>query len=99
MGLQKGQTNNRAGKPRGAKNKVGKGLREKITLFLEGNWPDMEVNFLLLEPKDKIAFFTKLLNYAIPTLQSIQQNTILENKINKLSEAQLEKMIDQILKS
>lgn len=38
MGQRKGQTGNPAGKPKGAKNKIGVELKDKMKSFLEGNF-------------------------------------------------------------
>jgi hypothetical protein len=71
MGLHKGQTNNPAGKPIGAKNKIGCELREMISEFLESNFQKVQQDFEELAPKDRAKVFCDLLQYSIPKLQSI----------------------------
>ncbi len=99
MGLKKGQTNNPAGRTQGIPNKATKGMRERITAFLSDNWGDMSEEFKKLDAKDKFQFYTKLLSFSIPTLQAVQQNTILESKLDVLTEAQLDKLISQLIEN
>lgn len=57
----------------------------------------MSEEFNQLDAKDKFQFYTKLLSFAIPTLQSVRQSTIIESKIDTLTEQQLDLLINQIL--
>jgi hypothetical protein len=74
MGLNPGQTNNYKGRPKGTKNKAGRDLRERISAFLSDNWQAMEEEFNKLEPKDKLIFYEKLMQYGLPKLQSISHD-------------------------
>ena len=77
MGLQKGQTNNKNGRAKGSQNKVTKDLRVWVTDFLNENLEQVQKDFKVLEPKERILFFEKLLKYSLPTLQA---TTITESK-------------------
>ena len=69
MGLSKGaKGNNPAGRPKGSKNKGTKELRQRINTFLSDNWEDLLSDFKKLEPKDKLAFYEKLLQYGLPKM-------------------------------
>jgi len=71
MGLNKGHTNNPNGRPNGAKSKVTAGLRKRINDFLNDNWDNLEYDFAQLEPKERVNFYEKLLQYGLPRMQSI----------------------------
>jgi len=70
MGLPKGRTNNKEGRPPGAVNKLSKEMRENITDFLQDNWVDVVKEFKKLKGKDKLLFYRDLLPYVIPKLQA-----------------------------
>ena len=95
----KGKTNNPNGRPKGSKNKITKDLRLAVKSFLDSNWDDMQKSYKKLHPKDKLTFYEKLLSYALPKLQSIDANVMFADKLEQLTEAQLNILIDQILNS
>lgn len=87
------------GRPKGSKNKVTKDLRLAVKSFLDANWNDMQKSYKKLEPKDKLTFYEKLLSYALPKLQSIDHSVMLTDKLEALTEAQLNILIENILNS
>jgi hypothetical protein len=95
MGLPKGRTNNLNGRKKGSKNKVTADLRAAITEFLQGNFAMVETNFKSLQPGQQIKFYIDLLGYAIPKLQ----NTTLQSDLDRLTDDQLQKLADQIIKN
>lgn len=97
MGLPKGKTNNKAGRPKGSKSKVTLSLRAQINDFLAGNFDKFKRDLELLEPRDRINAYIKLLSFGIPTLQSVDSKAEITTKLEKLNVDQLEKMIDEIL--
>ena len=54
------------GRTAGTPNKVTTDLREVVKKLLEDNIDTVKADFALLEPKDRITMFEKLLQYAIP---------------------------------
>lgn len=93
MGLHKGQTNNPAGRPKGKPNKITADLRTRINDFLNENWDTLQKDFEKLEPKDRLQFYEKLLQYGLPKLQSTEITTELE----RLTDEQLDYMVETIL--
>lgn len=92
MPQKKGQTGNPNGRPKGAKNKVTAELKERVKYFIESNLELIEADFKVLEPKERVNFYTQLLKFAIPTkheaeIQPIQPSVIhhyIDNKAIKL---------------
>jgi hypothetical protein len=81
MGLPKGRTNNKAGRPIGSTNKDVKELREFISEFISGNLSTIQQDFDKLEsPKDRLMFIERLFQYTLPKLQaqSIEVGTPIE---------------------
>jgi len=88
MPFEKGVSVNTLGRPMGARGK--NNLREFITDFLEENTDRIKKDFELLEPKDRIVLFEKLLKYSLPTLQA----TSLSTNLDKLSDIELDTIIE-----
>jgi len=68
MGLPKGRTNNKNGRPKGSVNKLNAKLREGITEFLCGEFKNIEVIIKKLPPRDRVKAFCDLLQYGLPKL-------------------------------
>ena len=94
MGLKKGQTNNRKGRPKGTQNKVTTDLRQSVTSFLDNNWPQVQAEFDQLEAKEKLAFLERLLKFALPSLQAVQLDADID--LNKMDDGQLDLIINKI---
>ena len=90
MPFKKGISGNNLGRPIGARGK--NNLREFITEFLEENTERIKKDFELLEPKDRIVLFEKLLKYSLPTLQA----TTLSTNLDKLSDIELDTIIEEL---
>lgn len=75
MGLPKGRTNNAKGRPQGSTNKDTKELRELLTGFIENNWNTIQTDFDKLEPKDRLQFLEKIMQYTVPKMQSISSES------------------------
>ena len=90
-------TNNPAGKPKGTVNKTSLAIREKIAAFLEANFEEVQKDFERKElfVKDKLKFYTGLLPFAAPKLQS----STLEVSFDSLLEEQLDAIIEELKKS
>ena len=72
MGVKKGMINNPIGRPTGSKNKVTVDLRKRINDFLNDNWETLEADFKQLEPKERLGFYEKLLQYGLPKMSHTQ---------------------------
>lgn len=97
MGLKKGQTNNPAGRPKGAKNKVGEELRETIAAFLQENFERVQKDFRSnkLSRRDRLRFFADVLPYVVPKLQS----TTMDLNFDGMTDQQLDQIIERLIKT
>ena len=95
MGLPKGQTNNKKGRPKGSRNKSTKELRAIITSLFEEQIDQIREDLAELEPRYRLKFLTDLLPYVIPRLQNITQTNV--NDIDSLTGEQLDQVVDSIL--
>ncbi len=74
-------------------NKITSELRIRINNFLSDRWDSIEADFDKLQPKDKLIFYEKLLQFALPRLENIGLHEIgFENLTNE----QLDKLISKL---
>ena len=92
MGLQKGMTNNKKGRPAGTANKVTADLRSKINAIVENQIDTIEKDLLTLKPLERLQIVDKLLSYCVPKLAA----QTIEVDLQNLSDAQLEQIINSI---
>lgn len=100
MGLKKGQTNNRRGRPKGSKNRLSVPIKEFISSMLDANRHRLETSLDGLEPPDFVRFYDKLLSYVIPRQNTVDIHTeikALMDNIDDLNEAQLQRLKEIII--
>ncbi len=81
------------GRTTGTKNKVTADFREKINSFLSKNWEQVQHDFNVMEPKDRLQFLEKLLKYSVPVLSAV--SAIVEYE--KMSDEDLELLVNKII--
>ena len=92
MPYKKGESGNVTGRPVGAINKNTNKLRDWITEFLEENKDKVRKDWHLLEPKDRIILFERLLKYSLPTLQA----TALTTDFEAMTDTDLNRIISEL---
>lgn len=93
-GFAKGQSGNPAGRKKGTPNKVTAELRELIQGFLESHFDEVSRIWTKASPRDKLAFYRDLLPFVIPRMQ----NASLDISFDQLSDSDLDKIIDRLIK-
>lgn len=68
------------GRAKGTPNNKTKEVRTFISDLLKNKMADIEEAFDQLEAKDKVAAFTQLVKYVIPSLQSVDIDAVVEKK-------------------
>lgn len=95
MGLKKGMTNNKNGRPKGVPNKISSEIREVYKELIENNLCNIDVWLEKVandNPDKALSFIMKLSEYVIPRLQS----TEFTSDLNKLSDNQLDVIINNL---
>ena len=88
----KGRTNNPFGRPIGSLNKSTTEIKSLITDFIGHNIDTLQTDFDKLEPRDKLIFFEKLLQYAVPKQKEIVVD------VSSLSDDEVENLLNVALK-
>ena len=90
MGLKKGQTNNRAGRPAGTKNKINSETKNWIKEIVDGSREQFIVDLRTVDAKDRLLILERLMKYIVPSLSAVS----VENQI-AAEYSELEKILDK----
>ena len=93
--MEKGKTNNPNGRPKGTPNRITADMRDWLSAVLDKNRKQMEKDLKRLEPKDRLQILEKMMQYVIPKQQAVSA----EIDFNRLSDEQLDAVIDKLTKS
>ncbi len=83
-GQRAGLTNNPHGRPPGSKNKVSRGLRERIVEFAEGDFDVLVAEMNFLSPKDRVRAKIDILKLVIPRPVSEEEKNAAEKLFSGL---------------
>ena len=82
------------GRAKGTPNRITASVKDWIFQVIDKNRLQMEKDIEALEPKDRLQVIEKLMQYVIPKQQSVSANL----DINKLSEEQLNTLVEELTK-
>ena len=91
--FKKGESGNAKGRKPGAKGKTSTELKERIKMFLDGNFDDMQTDFKKLDAAAKLNFYEKMIRYVVP----IKSSQDLRLNFEDLSESQIDEIIEKLL--
>ena len=60
------------GRKKGTPNRVTKGLRETIQLFVEDNFDQIKEDFEVIKPHERIKLYIDLMGYVIPKMKAVE---------------------------
>jgi hypothetical protein len=89
--MQKGKTNNINGRPLGTKNKATVSTRLFLNKFMEKNRSQLQKDWNLLEPYQRVQSFEKLIAFILPKMSSLEIEALPESQLNDLINKLIEK--------
>ena len=95
MGLQKGQTNNPNGRPKGANNRIGSDLREKLIEFAAKDFNRFLKDLRGLSPRLRVEYYIQILSFCLPKLKQVDNQTNIS--FDQFSEENLNTIINGII--
>jgi len=66
-------SNNPAGKPKGAKDRLSRSIKERIYKYLEGDFESFITDIQSLEPRDRVRAVTELIKLVVPRPVSTEE--------------------------
>ena len=82
------------GRAKGTPNKVSSTVKDWISQLIDDNRVQIEKDIKKLSPKDRLQMFEKLMQYVVPKQQSARADI----DLSKLSETQLDLIVDELTK-
>ena len=67
--IKKGKSGNPTGRPKGAKDRIKGDILAQVKEFIEDNLESIQEDYDALDPKERMQFLLKLLEFAIPKAQ------------------------------
>ena len=92
-----GKPRKTGGRPKGARNRLSADMRMSIEKFINFNWEQAQKDFDRMPPQDRWTVLLKLLPFTTPQLRSIEASVLVDQKIDRMTPAQVEALINQML--
>lgn len=103
MGLKKGQTNNKNGRPAGTKNKVNSETKNWIKEIIDGSREQFLIDLKSVDPEKRLLIIEKLMKYVVPSLSAVSveaqisaEYSELEKLLDKCPEDVIDRIVDKI---
>ena len=91
--MEKGQTNNPNGRPKGKPNKITTDVKQLIVDLIQGNAEQLQHDFLQLDPAQRMAVFCRLAGLIVPrpkqeiAVEGVSQNGITKDEFVEMIKA------------
>ena len=85
----------RGGRKAGTPNKNTADIKTRIAALVDDQFDTISADLELLEPKDRVAAYMKLLEYVTPKMR--ENKVDLNSRLDGLTDEQLNKLIDNII--
>jgi len=86
------------GRKAGTPNKITGDVRRAMAEFLQDNWGEVQRCFdELTDPKDKLVLLLKFAEFVVPKMRAVDNTHLIEQRIDSLTENQVNELIDVIL--
>jgi hypothetical protein len=86
--FKQGESGNPSGRKKGSRNCSTEMVRELIKNFVEDNWDDLQKDYKLVIPSERLQFINNLIKHFLPEPVSLE----------RLSDSQLEQLHSYLLK-
>ncbi len=99
MPFKKGVSGNLNGRPKNAKGKATKNLREAVNKLIDDNWESLQSDIDRLKPSERCSFIKDMLAYTLPKLASTTIDATVEakRKLEEMDGAQVNELIELVL--
>ena len=85
------------GRKAGTPNKVTTDLRQRITNLIEKNFEKIEADFSKLDSEKRLIILERYLKYTLPPLQNLNIQADIKNKLEGMSDQQLNELAEKII--
>jgi len=75
MPFEQGKSGNPGGRPRGSRNKTPEQIRTMVKKFITEHWKEIEGDFGLMKPQERLTFLNNLLKHILPAPVNPEQLT------------------------
>lgn len=84
--FKKGQSGNKAGRPRGSRNAVTQEIREAFAEIVHGNIDRIHNDIKHMSGRDRVKFIIEFAKFVVPTLKATELEATIHNEVLRLDD-------------
>lgn len=77
--FRKGQSGNKAGRPKGSSNKVTQEIREAFADIVHGNLDRVMLDLKHMQGKDRVRFIIDFAKFVVPTMKAVEMDATIDS--------------------